>query len=716
MKIPLWNTFDTVRVQLEKQYIDPQYDPTSGVSPEQLNCLADQLFQNMAGRSGIAIRAALFELVVTKGRVGVDPIDWFADHLQHGDLPIKLRETWRREVAENSFAAERDEIIAAWSAGKFETELDISHTSPDWSAIMTLGLSGLRDRASAALESTTDASAKDFLEAVVKVYNSSIALLIRLAEQAEKHPESERMRRVAVALRNLAIAPPSTLHEAFQLAYIFHELQEMEGENVRSMGGFDRLYIKFYRDDIDSGRLTREQAKELLKFFWIKFYARTQGKQFGKNFYFGGLINEDIDGNNELSRLAFEVYSEMQTVDPKLSMRVNRKTPQDFLQQVAQCVRSGLTGIVFANDEVIIPQMRKQGKSLADAYEYTLIGCYEPAVMGKELCCSMAIRINLAKFIEDAMECDAETYEEFEQEYFNQLQSGLTKAIKLCLKWEKAWPDVSPSPLLSGTMIECITRGRDISSAGAKYNSTGVMCASLANTADSLLAVKSLVFEKKLCTIQTLRAALAGDWKGYEKLRLEALRVPKWGNNNPAVDSLGVKISDFITHRINREPNSRNGYFQAALFSINYNHIFGNRTGALPDGRRAGQPLAKNSGAMTAMDKDGVTSLINSVTKLDYSKFPNGAVLDVMLHPTAVQGEDGLVAFMALIKTFFGLGGMAIQFNIFDAKELRNAQIYPEKYANLQVRVCGWNVRFIDLSPAEQEVFIAEAENRTYQS
>jgi formate C-acetyltransferase len=710
MNMPLWNTFDAVRPQLERQYLEPPYDPASGVSLEQLRRLADPLLHDKTGQSRMAIRAALFERVVTQGRVGIDPVDWFAGHLEHGNLLIELRERWRREIAEKMLAAESAEIAEACRAGRFETELDLSHTSPDWFALLELGLPGLRDRAAVALESAVDDEAKDFLSAVIKIYNSAIVLLLRLAEQAEKYLDSERMRQVAAALRNLAVRPPATLQEAFQLAYIYHELQEMEGENVRSMGGFDRLYLKFYRDDLASGRLTRDQAKELLKFFWIKFYAQTQGRQFGKNFYFGGLLSEAVDGTNELSRLGYEVYREMRTVDPKLSLRLNRKTPPDFLRQVAACVRSGLTGTVFANDEVIIPQMLQQGKTAEDAYEYTLIGCYEPAVMGKELCCSMAIRINLAKFIEDAMEDEATSFEEFERAYFNRLGNGLSRALELCRRWERHWPEINPSPWLSGTMSDCIARGRDVSCAGANYNTTGVMCAAMANAADSLLAVKTLVCDKKLCTLTELRSVLAADWEGYEELHAVALRVPKWGNNDPAVDAFGIRISDFVTQRINRQPNARHGYFQAALFSINYNHIFGERTGALPDGRRRGEPLAKNTGAMTALDKNGVTSLINSATKLDYSHYPDGAVLDVMLHPTAVQGEDGLDALVALIRTFADLGGMAIQFNIFDAKELRNAQLHPEQYANLQVRVCGWNVRFIDLAPAEQTVFITQAE------
>jgi formate C-acetyltransferase len=205
---------------------------------------------------------------------------------------------------------------------------------------------------------------------------------------------------------------------------------------------------------------------------------------------------------------------------------------------------------------------------------------------------------------------------------------------------------------------------------------------------------------------------LAANWKGYEELRLTAQnRVPKWGNNDDRVDGIAVKIADFLGKRINHEPNARGGVFQAALYAIiDTAKAFGKLTGALPDGRLAGEPLTMNTGATIGMDKNGVTSLINSVTKIDLSQFPNGTVLDIMLHPSVVRGPEGIQTICSIIWSHFAQGGMAIQFNIFDAALLLEAQRHPEKYANLQVRVCGWNVRFADLAPKEQEMFITKAE------
>jgi len=261
-------------------------------------------------------------------------------------------------------------------------------------------------------------------------------------------------------------------------------------------------------------------------------------------------------------------------------------------------------------------------------------------------------------------------------------------------------------------MDSCLEAGLDVSQAGAEYNTSGVLFAGLANTVDSLAVLEHLVYEEKHCTLAELRAALAANWEGHEELRLTAQnRVPKWGNNDDRVDRIAVKITDFLGERVNHEPNARGGVFQAAMYAIlDTAKRFGKLTGALPDGRLAGEPLTMNTGATIGMDQSGVTSLINSVTKIDLSQFPNGTVLDIMLHPSVASGPEGIQTICSIIRSHFAQGGMTIQFNIFDAELLREAQRAPEKYASLQVRLCGWNVRFVDLDPVEQEMFIAKAE------
>ena len=674
--------FDLVREQLESQYADIRFDPASGWSGEQLLAELNRHRARHPDEPRILTRAWLFRLLCTNGRIAPDPDDYFADKLEHHDLLPKLRNEWLQQERAEEVRSDPPPV-----PGAFASILDLSHTSPDWRALLSHGLPGLRERAAS--------RSGAFYEAVATVYDGAIVLAKRLGD-ASGNP----------ALSALAERPPRTFHEALQLAYLYHELQELDGEPVRSMGRFDQVYCSFYLSDIMAGRLTRDEAKELLKYFWIKFYAKTGGTQFGKNFLFGPEANE-------LFRLGIEVYREMQTVDPKLSVRLGTETPDDFVEQVVGCIQDGCTGIVIVNDPAQVRMLIENGKTPEDAADYLLIGCYEPAVMGKELNCSGAAQLNLAKGVELTLAAPAPaSFDEFFAAYLRTLDTQIAAALDRTRRNERMWPRVSPSPLLSGTMEACMESGRDVSEAGAQYNTTGALFAGLANAVDSLAVIEQLVYREQRCSMDELRAALAADWEGYEELRLTARRrVPKWGNNDDRVDRLAVEITDFLGRRINREPNARGGVFQAALYGITVTtQRFGELTGALPDGRRAKTPLTINTGATVGMDARGVTSLINSVTKIDLARFPNGTVLDIMLHPSAVGGEAGVQTIAALIRSHFAQGGMAIQFNIFDAETLREAQRRPERHPNLQVRVCGWNVRFANLHPEEQDMFIAKAE------
>jgi len=680
--------FDAARKRLEAQYLDVKYDPASGLSKEELKAEFKKHCGENPGEPRILTRAWLFRLLCSKARIAVEPDDYFVDKLEHHNLLITLREQWQREEERKEFANDPPSIPGAWGA-----MLDDGHTCPDWRNLLKYGFTGLRARAAA--------RSGTFHQAVTMVYDGAIILTRRFAAAL---PNSAI---ATSAIAALAERPPQTFHEALQLAYLYHELQEMkDGYTVRSMGRFDQLYYSFYANDLKAGRITRDQAKELLKYFWIKFYAKTQGKRFGKPFLFGPDINE-------LSYLAFEVYREMQIVDPKLHVRLAERTPKDFLEKVAGCIQAGCTGIVIVNDAGQIEMLRHNGKTFEDASDYILIGCYEPAIMGKELNCSGASHLNLAKDVELVLASgDYVSFNALMTAYLKILDSQIVLAADKVRREERLWPQVNPSPLLSGTMDACIERGLDVSEAGAQYNTSGCCCVGIANATDSLAVIKQLVYEEKRCTLAELKTALAANWKGYEELRLTAqTRVPKWGNNDERVDGIAVKIADFVGQRINHEPNARGGVFQAALYGIiTATKPYGKLTGALPDGRLSGEPLTMNTGATIGMDKNGVTSLINSVTKIDLSLFPNGTVLDIMLHPSVVRGHDGIQTICSIIRSHFAQGGMAIQFNIFDAAVLRDAQRHPEKYANLQVRVCGWNVRFADLAPEEQDIFISKAE------
>jgi formate C-acetyltransferase len=446
----------------------------------------------------------------------------------------------------------------------------------------------------------------------------------------------------------------------------------------------------------------------------------------GKNFVFGGQYPDGTEITNELTYLALDAYEELNTPDPKLSIRFLPSSPLFLYRRVADLIRKGHNSMVIINDEPAVDALVKRGKTVEDARFYLPIGCYEPAVEGKEAACTMNITVNLAKGIELALHNgrdplngrqlgpqtgDPYTFNTFEQfwiAYTQQMDAFLEGALSCIQAAERCWPQINPSPLIAGTIKECIARGRDIGQGGPIYNSTGFVGAGLANVCDSLLALKQVVFEERRYTMASLLDALKRNFENNEPMRQYLLhRVPKWGNNHPDADALGQRIADYYCSKVHSFTNGRGGSCQAALFTLDYAWKGGTKIGALPDGRRAYESLAPGMGASYGQDKNGVTALINSVTKIDATRLPNGAVLDITLHPTAVRGSEGLSALVALIKTFITQGGYAAQFNVYDVDTLHKAQQHPENYATLQIRLTGWSVYFTTLSVEEQNQFIA---------
>jgi len=740
-----WGTFESLREHLFNQFQNVPFIPETGLSLEELKQEVEAYLQANPDQPKVLQKANVYRIVVTQGQLYLDPLDWFADKLNHGGLVTKVRDGWFQEARAGAIRKEAGWFSEVNQIGLIRGGLDMGHISPGWENMFTSftdafglrlsgGLTGLieqarQNRESLGSEATVEQLA--FYEAVEMVYQATITLAERFSKLAQKmildYPEhEERLRAISNVCERVPANAPETYHEALQFAWLMHELIEMEGELVRSMGHFDRIFYPYYRTDIDSGRLTREQAKELIKFLWFKYHSRTRGSSNGKNFVFAGQYADGSTLTNELTYLALEAYEELNTPDPKLSVRFLPETPHELYRRVADLIRNGHNSFVLMNDIPAVEAQVKRGKTWENARIYLPIGCYEPAVDGKEAGCTMNIEINLAKVLELALHDgvdplngqqigiqtgDPREFANFEQmfdAYTRQMDFLLTRTVEYVGAHERQWPQINPSPLIAGTIDDCLATGKDIGQGGAHYNAVGCVGIGLANTCDSLLGVKKAVFDEKQFTMEEILDAIRCDFEGYEPMRQYLLnKIPKWGNNDPDADIMAKRIADYYCNKVHTFTNARGGPVQAALFTLTTQWSMGKVTGAMPDGRKSGESLAPGVGATPGRDMNGVTGLIGSVTKIDFTETPNGSVLDVMLHPTAVKGEDGLDAFVTLIKTFFAQGGYALQFNVFDVETLRDAQRHPEHYSSLQIRVTGWSVHFTKLSKFEQDQFIA---------
>ena len=605
--------------------------------------------------------------------------------------------------------------------------LDFGHSMPDFRALLKLGINGLIDRVER-YEKTCDATSeadKDkirFYEASKLTLSAFGTLVYRFAALAKINGDAA----LAERLERVSGEPPATFYEALQLILLYYvAVQNAESCAVRSLGGLDELY-PYYKADLKEGRASKEEYADAI----AEFYRVLSSLHVTANvpFYIGGQTKSGKTAVNPLSYELVRVYLKTGLYDPKIHVRVTREFPDDLLDLILDGVRNGNSSFLFISDEAAIRGLRETLRERkADASDYTVIGCYEPAAYGKEMPSSCCGLINVPKSIEIALGRGVDlkfgeraddidypksyaTFDEFYAAVKARIGYAAEKAMELTTAYEKRYDLITSAPLTSATFSECIEKGKDAYCGGAKYNNSGINITGLATAVDSLAAIKWLVFDGKFVGFNEFVDILKNDWRGAEDLRLKATQSASYGNGNETADAIYVDLYNYIGELFKSISNGRGGSFRMGTFSIDNCFWLGKGTAASADGRHSGEPISKNSCASTGRDKAGVTALMASVAKADPALAPNGGVLDLVLHPSAVAGDDGLNAFRSLLLTYFDFGGFAVHFNVFSADELRKAQKNPEKYATLQVRVCGWNAYFVDLPTEQQNAFIATAE------
>jgi len=716
--------FDRNNKALINQFNNIRWIENSGICEEELRNLCSELMQKNLPKS--ILKAKTFEMILEKSRIAIIEEDIFQDKIfqseKWGGIIAEQRSIWETEVKEKFLKEEFFEICEAYDTGSYIASSDFGHTSPNSKLLLEIGYVGLLDRVNKfSLKENLTQKQKDFYDSCRIVLRAIINFINRLAKETEQVNVEN-----SVALYNIAKGKPSNIYEAMQLIIIYFFLHEnVAGTRVRTLGRLDVLLYPFYKNDIENGIFTREEIKEMIKFFFNKFWSAKVA--FDLPLCLGGIDEEGNDVTTELTYLLVEVYNELDIHSPKIHIRVSDKTPSDFIKLVLGCIRGGNSSFVFVNDNTVMKALTNVGIKENDAKNYVPIGCYEPAVWGKEIGCTGNGGVNLAKAVEFTITNgidlktgkqisirtgEINTYNDFLNAIKTHIKFMTESGMNYIRNIEKYYGEIGPDPIHSCMYDHSIETGVDVFEGGAEYNNTSYYFYFIASLVDSVCAVKKLVFEDEIINFKELCEILKNNWENNETLRLIAKNLPeKYGNNNSVADEITKEFADFCATLVNNKPNSRGGIFKASLFSIDYFVYYGQKTMATPDGRLEGEILSKNLCSTVGMDKKGITALINSSTAFEHYKFPNGTVLDVVLHPSAVLGDDGLDAFYALLKTYFIKGGLALHGNVFNVEDLKKAQKNPEKYKNLQVRVCGWNAYFVNLSKVEQDTFIKQAEN-----
>ncbi len=709
----MWNAFEQNKELLSLQYKNNHWQ--CGEEPELLKSHVREISDE-----NIAIqKAKRMAYVLRHGQIDICPASFFAAKLNHGNIMWDLFWEGYVEVRHECPAEEKLGEIA-YAIKAFNVNMDFGHISPDWNFLMENGIVGVLARLKAQKELHPEQTA--YYESGIMVYEAILDLLLRYAELAETIG-GENMLFLADNLRVLTQSAPLNLAQAMELSLVMYQLlTHVDTTVVRSLGGLDRMYAAFYKQDLESGRFTEENLRELTaRFLWN---INSMDITANMAFY---IARED--SCKAYTKVILEEYRKLDIFDPKLHVMYRDDMDREVLDLILEMIREGKNSFVFINTAAASKALENIGITPEDAKRVTVYGCYETGAEGTEVPCTCGGMFNLAKAVELALNNGADmktgtlfgpqTGEDFKNfsDFLEAVRVQLLYSVDRCMditeRYERFYGKHLPTPMISGTYESSVLRGIDLYDGGAKYNNTSVVGAGLATLVDSVAMVKKLVFEEKKISLAGLRACLKNNWEGREDLRAYALAHPcKYGNNVAEVDEIAVALTEAFQNRINNRPNGRGGVFRCGLFSVDWRFWMGTDTAATPDGRLAGEPLSKNTAASIGRDKKGVTALMNSMLKLNSVQTPDGYVADIALHESAVRGSEGMIAFKGLLLAFMKQGGFSIHFNVLSPEVLKNAQKEPEKYRNIQIRLCGWNVRFVDLSRRDQDEFILQSENR----
>ncbi len=679
----------------------------------------------------------------------------------------------------------------------------VGHVTVCYGRILKEGFEGIILQAQEAIKKLNFGDAdyatrKHFLDAVIISCQAAIDYAGRYAmlalDMARREKDETRKKELLTIAENCARVPAKgarTFHEACQSFWFVQMLLQMEssGHSI-SPGRFDQYMYPYFKADLDAGRITREYAQELMDCVWVKLNdlnkARDAASAEGfagyslfQNLIAGGQDENGLDATNDLSFMCIEASMHVALPQPSLSVRIWNGTPHDFMIKAAELTRTGIGLPAYYNDEVIIPALLSRGLTLQDARDYNIIGCVEPQKAGKTEGWHDAAFFNMCRPLElvfsNGMDEgkqisirtgeveDMKSFEEFYDAYKAQMNYMLSLLVNADNAIDQAHAERCPLPFLSGMIEDCIGRGKSVQEGGAVYNFTGPQGFGVANMADSLYAIKKLVFDEKKLTLAEYKEALKDNYghsvddkraraiteevakalvqqgktvdeeqvrkiydmvcssgvspekkAKYDQLLQWIEDVPKFGNDLSEVDAFARDVAYTYTRPLETYKNPRGGQYQAGLYPVSANVPLGAQTGATPDGRLAHTPVADGVSPSAGKDVHGPTASANSVSRLDHYIASNGTLFNMKFHPSALAGRNGLENFTALIRAYFDQKGSHMQFNVVSRETLLDAQKNPEKYKSLVVRVAGYSALFTTLSRSLQDDIIRRTEQQGF--
>lgn len=663
---------------------------------------------------------------------------------------------WKgRQINDRIMEAVPREIWQVESRGviyNYFTSRTIGHFAADYAKVLNKGMKGIKADIQEALsklyfEDPQYIHKKQFLEALIIACDAAVLFARRYAQEArrlasrEKDPQRKaELKKIAEVCEKVPENPAQTFHEALQSFWFTHLILNLEtnGHSI-SPGRFDQYMFPFLRKSLDSGKLTEEEAQELLDLLWVKFDEITLAKNSGESdtsssypdfqqLNIGGLTPDGLDATNELSYMCLTALEHTKLPQPQLSAQISTKTPPKFLLRCCEVIKYGMGMPAMFNTDLIVLGMVNRGKTLQDARRGSINGCVSPYCDGKDRAASTGY-FNLAKCLELALNNgmdrltgeqlgpatgDPQEFSCFE-DFIHAFRKHISHFVAMKVKYDNIVRDIyasyCPVPFTSALMDDCIAKALDWHSGGAHYNQAVMSGVGLGTVADALSTIKKHVFDQKKITMAELKKALDADFKGYELLRHDLVnKTPHYGNGEDSADSLALLTQTLFCSEVESHRDIQGARYYVDLLPTTSHIALGKLTGATPDGRHAGDWLSEGISPVQGHDIYGPTAAARSVSKLDHARC-NGTLLNMKFNPECLKTPEDLQKLVALIRGYFDLGGFHIQLNIIDKATLRDAQKFPENYRNLLVRVAGYSDYFVLLSRDIQEEIISRTEH-----
>jgi len=627
------------------------------------------------------------------------------------------------------------------------------HITPDWQTVLEQGFLQIKERAEKRLMQAVeekDQKGIDFLRAAIICCEAMVDFSERYAKLAEEKAQKEtneirkaELLKIAETCRQVPARPARTFHEALQTVWLTFVGITMEAfQRCYSVGRFDQYVWPYLKEDLDAGRITMDEAQEELDVLWMKFpetnYINSEyysyiasGFPSQQQIIVGGQTPEGKEASNPVSYMCIDASIHTLLHQPSISVRFCDETPDSLIEKACELARLGTGHPSFFNDNRCIPSLMDKGISLEDARDYSSVGCASVQPTRKDKGSQNAGYVNVAAMLEFALHDgywkygerqmgvktgDARKFTSFEQvvdAFRAQMEMMIDVFYRATVEVEKAHQELVPTPFISCFVQDCIGNARDRSDGGAFINMAmtprGI---GLADVADSLAVIKKLVFDDKVLTMSELIDALDANFEGYENIRqLVINKISKYGNDDPLADKMAVLTTDIYCEASARHRSLFGGKFYPGFSSVSSNVPYGTVVAALPNGRKEYIALADGCSPSHGADVCGPTAAAVSSGKLNHEGMSGGSILNVKFNPGTLAGDEGLKRFTQYVRGALNAGVWHVQFNVVDAKTLRDAQIHPQNHKDLIVRVAGYSAFFNGLSSQLQEDVIGRTEH-----